>query len=121
MNCARLREIESIIYVPEECLAERQVSLCDGGEVGAEAAQLRVDHGVAEAEGGGGEDVGDGGVLGGVVAAVGPDLRAHPLLAEDGGQPVREGDVLHLDAHLGMFYTGRRGHFDIQYHPSLCT
>ena len=83
-------------WVPEEGLAERKVPLGDGGEVGAEAAQLRVDHGVAEAEGGGGEDVGDGGVLGGVVAAVGPDLRAHPLLAEDGRQPVRERDVLHL-------------------------
>ena len=32
--------------------------------------------------------------LRGVVPFVRPDV-AHPLMADDGGQPVREGDVLH--------------------------
>ncbi len=71
---------------------EREVALRDGIEGGVQPAQQRLDEGVAEAEGGGGEDVGDGGVQAGVVGLVGGQAAR----AQDEWQPVLVRDVLHF-------------------------
>ena len=79
-------------------LVQVQISLRNGAEILVESAHARTDHGVAESEGGRGEDVADGRVGGWAVAGVGPQGGQGPG-PQDPGQPGAVGDVLQLGPH----------------------
>ena len=95
-EAAQERVHPALLHQPprrKEGAMQRHIALGYRAEVGVQPAQQGLDEGVAEAEGGGGENVGNGGVQAGVVAAVG---RQRVIGTSNQGQPLPVRDVLHF-------------------------
>lgn len=79
---------------PEEGVPQQQAGPRALLEAGVQPPHQRVDGGVAEAEGGRGEHVGDGGVHAGVIAPVGTHMLPKGLGAQDPGDVIAQRDDL---------------------------